>query len=57
MGLLSVGTPLEWKDAKAYCEHVRNNGIEQFVNIFNRLKGRKEDILLWGDEVFNLMFT
>jgi glutamate--cysteine ligase catalytic subunit len=28
MGLLSVGTPLEWKDAHKYSDHVRKHGIE-----------------------------
>ena len=28
MGLLSVGTPLEWKDAEKYSDHVRKHGIE-----------------------------
>jgi hypothetical protein len=28
MGLLSVGTPLEWKDAKKHSDHVRRHGIE-----------------------------
>jgi hypothetical protein len=28
MGLLSVGTPLEWKDAEKWGDHVRKHGIE-----------------------------
>jgi hypothetical protein len=28
MGLLSVGTPLEWKDAEKFSDHVREHGIE-----------------------------
>ncbi len=28
MGLLSIGTPLEWKDAQKYSDHVRKHGIE-----------------------------
>ena len=28
MGLLSIGTPLEWKDAEKYSDHVRKHGIE-----------------------------
>jgi glutamate--cysteine ligase catalytic subunit len=31
MGLLSVGTPLEWKDAEKYSDHVRKHGIEVFA--------------------------
>ena len=51
MGLLSLGTPLEWNEAKKYADHVRENGINQFLNIWNRVKTRKKDRLLWGDEV------
>lgn len=28
MGLLSLGTPLEWKDADKFGDHVRKHGIE-----------------------------
>ncbi|KAJ3223275.1 hypothetical protein HK099_001316 [Clydaea vesicula] len=51
MGLLSLGTPLPWEEAKKYSSHVRNHGIIQFVNIWNRVKSRRRDHLLWGDEV------
>ena len=51
MGLLSLGTPLSWHDAKPYADHVRTHGITQFLNIWDRLKDRCGDELLWGDEV------
>lgn len=51
MGLLSLGTPLSWDDAKPYIDHVRHHGITQFLNIWDRLKDRHGDELLWGDEV------
>ena len=51
MGLLSNGTPLQWKDAKDKANHVRKHGIEQFINIYERVKNRHNDILLWGDEL------
>ncbi|THH19838.1 hypothetical protein EW146_g1373 [Bondarzewia mesenterica] len=51
MGLLSVGTPLTWDEAKPYVEHVHYHGITQFLNIWDRLKDRCGDELLWGDEV------
>ena len=51
MGLLSLGTPLAWDDAKQYADHVRTHGITQFLNIWNRVKDRCGDELLWGDEV------
>lgn len=51
MGLLSKGTPLDWSEAKRYAEHVRQHGIEQLLNIYNRVKTRERDCLLWGDEI------
>lgn len=52
MGLLSLGTPLAWDEAKQYADHVRTHGITQFLHIWDRLKDRCGDELLWGDEVF-----
>ncbi|CCL99089.1 uncharacterized protein FIBRA_01103 [Fibroporia radiculosa] len=51
MGLLSLGTPLAWDDAKRHADHVRSHGITQFLNIWDRLKDRCGDELLWGDEI------
>ncbi|EPZ31111.1 glutamate--cysteine ligase catalytic subunit [Rozella allomycis CSF55] len=51
MGLLSLGTPLLWQEAKTYAEHVRDHGIEQFLNVYHRVKDRNRDGLFWGDEV------
>lgn len=51
MGLLSLGTPLHWDQAKHYSDHVRYHGVTQFLNIWDRLKDRQGDELLWGDEV------
>ena len=51
MGLLSLGTPLVWDEAKKYADHVRAHGITQFLHIWDRLKDRHGDELLWGDEV------
>ena len=51
MGLLSVGTPLEWDEAKQYADIIREKGIKQFINIHNKVKDRKNDCLKWGDEV------
>lgn len=52
MGLLAVGTPLEWPEAKKVAGHVREWGIEQLLAIWNRSKGKERDKLLWGDEVW-----
>lgn len=51
MGLLYLGTPLVWDEAKQYADHVRTHGITQFLHIWDRLKDREGDELLWGDEV------
>ncbi|CAO3666245.1 unnamed protein product [Rhizopus stolonifer] len=51
MGLLSLGTPLAWNEAKAYADHIRAHGIEQFLNIYHNHKDKTCKELLWGDEV------
>ncbi|KAI9067392.1 glutamate-cysteine ligase catalytic subunit [Trametes sanguinea] len=51
MGLLSLGTPLAWDEAKKYADHVRSHGITQFLHIWDRVKDRCGDELLWGDEI------
>ncbi|SCU83166.1 LADA_0C09934g1_1 [Lachancea dasiensis] len=51
MGLLSLGTPLQWLESRQHNEHVRQNGIKQLVSVFRAANGRKDDPLLWGDEV------
>lgn len=55
MGLLSEGSPLSWEETKKLSEHVRKHGIEQFINLYRRLKDRTGDILKWGDEVISCM--
>ena len=54
MGLLYLGTPLSWEDAKKYVDHVRYHGITQFLHIWDRFKDRHGDELLWGDEVCSI---
>ncbi|OLY82962.1 Glutamate-cysteine ligase, partial [Smittium mucronatum] len=51
MGLLTIGTSLDWADAKEYCSHVRMNGIQQFLNIWRKCKNKDRDVFLWGDEI------
>ncbi|KAJ3639035.1 hypothetical protein Zmor_016446, partial [Zophobas morio] len=51
MGLLSHGAPLSWDEAKLQADHVRKNGIEQFLSVYRKLKDRQNDFLKWGDEV------
>lgn len=51
MGLLVVGTPLAWEDSKEYIPYVKQEGVTQFLALYDRLKGRPDEPLLWGDEV------
>lgn len=51
MGLLALGTALEWPEAKKKADHVRKWGIEQLLAIWRRAKGKERNALLWGDEV------
>ena len=51
MGLLTEGSPLSWEETKALAEHVRQHGVEQFINLYSKLQDRTGDILKWGDEV------
>jgi glutamate--cysteine ligase catalytic subunit len=51
MGLLTVGHPLSWEDSKKYSQYVREHGILQFLNVWNRIKDIKDDKLRWGDEI------
>ena len=50
MGLLTLGTPLHWDEAKQFADYVREHGITQLLNIFHAVKDRVNDSLLWGDE-------
>ncbi|KAA8646486.1 glutamate--cysteine ligase [Aspergillus tanneri] len=51
MGLLALGTALDWPQAKKRANQVRNWGIEQLLANWQRAKGKERDALLWGDEV------
>ncbi|KAJ5153462.1 Glutamate--cysteine ligase [Penicillium canariense] len=51
MGLLALGTALEWSEAKKKAGQVRQWGIEQLLANWRRAKGKERDALLWGDEV------
>lgn len=51
MGLLTEGSPLSWEETKALAEHVRRHGVEQFINLYSKLRDRTGDVLKWGDEV------
>ncbi|KAK3945979.1 glutamate--cysteine ligase [Diplogelasinospora grovesii] len=57
MGLLALGTALDWPDAKQQAHLVRAWGIRQLLEIWNKAKGKERDALLWGDEVEYLVVT
>lgn len=51
MGLLSLGTPLDWPETEKLANHIRHHGITQFLHTWDRWVGRKGEPLLWGDEI------
>lgn len=57
MGLLALGTALDWPDAKTRAHQVREWGIKQLLEIWNKAKGKERDAMLWGDEVEYLVVT
>ncbi|KAK6007848.1 hypothetical protein QM012_004662 [Aureobasidium pullulans] len=57
MGLLALGTPLAWPEAKKVAGQVREWGIEQLLTTWRRAKGKERDALLWGDEIEYLVVT
>lgn len=57
MGLLALGTALEWPEAKKRAHQVREWGIKQLLEIWKKAKGKERDAMLWGDEVEYLVVT
>ncbi|PWW78271.1 GCS-domain-containing protein [Tuber magnatum] len=51
MGLLALGTPLPWDEARKHADQVRDLGIKQLLQIWNKYRKNERDVLLWGDEV------
>eukprot|EP00004_Rigifila_ramosa_P027672 TRINITY_DN9097_c0_g1_i1.p1 TRINITY_DN9097_c0_g1~~TRINITY_DN9097_c0_g1_i1.p1 ORF type:complete len:665 (+),score=125.25 TRINITY_DN9097_c0_g1_i1:150-2144(+) len=51
MGLLTLGHPMPWSEAKKHAAHVRKQGLVQLLKVWNRNKGRHNNDFLWGDEV------
>ncbi|OXM75866.1 glutamate-cysteine ligase catalytic subunit [Cryptococcus neoformans Bt63] len=51
MGLLALGTPLTWEQTKPLADHIRDHGITQFLNTWDRWKDKAGKGLLWGDEI------
>ncbi|KAL2115826.1 hypothetical protein VTJ04DRAFT_10081 [Mycothermus thermophilus] len=57
MGLLALGTALDWPEAQKQAHLVREWGIKQLLEIWNKAKGKERDAMLWGDEVEYLVVT
>ncbi|KAG9123479.1 hypothetical protein FRC07_014885 [Ceratobasidium sp. 392] len=51
MGKLNEGTPLSWEEGLKHADYIREHGITQFLNLWNRQKDRRDDKFLWGDEL------
>lgn len=51
MGLLSVGTPLQWEDSIQYLEKVKYNGVTQLLRIMKQSDKVTNKPFLWGDEL------
>ncbi|CAO1636736.1 unnamed protein product [Parajaminaea phylloscopi] len=51
MGLLSLGTPLNWPETQKLADHVRKHGIEQLLSLWYKIRDRRGDRVLWGDEI------
>lgn len=55
MGLLTIGQPLSWDETKELSNHVRDHGINQFINLYRQVANRSGDAFKWGDEVCFLL--
>ncbi|KXH32970.1 glutamate-cysteine ligase, partial [Colletotrichum nymphaeae SA-01] len=53
----ALGTPLDWPEAKKSADQVREWGIKQLLEIWNKAKSKERDAMLWGDEVEYLVVT
>ncbi len=51
MGLLSLGTPLSWEEASKFADHIRNEGVKQFINAYKKGQSYNPVYWSWGDEV------
>ena len=52
MGLLTVGTLLNWEKTKKHAQLLRNKGAAHFINVHNTwLSTPETSAVKWGDEV------
>merc|ERR1719267_419230 len=59
MGFLAVGEPYGWSDSReeGIITYIREHGIDQFLAMWDRVKGIDADELKWGDEIEYGIFT
>jgi len=53
MGFLEAGDPYGWEDSRedGIMAWVREHGIEQFIAVWEKVRGIESDTLKWGDEL------
>ena len=51
MGLLKVGQPMTWEEAKRHLKYVREHGVLQFLISYEQMKGLVKPELKWGEEI------
>ncbi|KAJ8034868.1 Glutamate--cysteine ligase catalytic subunit [Holothuria leucospilota] len=42
---------LSWTEIRTYSDYVRQEGIKQFINLYRKVKDRKAEPFVWGDEI------
>jgi len=53
MGFLAIGEPFDWPDSReeGIISYIREHGIDQFLAMWDKVKGIDNDVLKWGDEI------
>ena len=55
MGKTVDGETLSWKELEQMSSYIREHGIAQFINVYNKYKDIKGDAMYWGEEVEYMM--
>lgn len=51
MGLLTIGTPLDWTESKQHIRAAKERGVKEFLRIYKRFSGIRDQPFRWGDEI------
>ncbi|CAH8525209.1 unnamed protein product [Schistosoma rodhaini] len=51
MGLLTIGSPLNWPETKKIASFIQEQGIKEFLLLYHKLNSRMKHTLKWGDEI------